>query len=53
MPWRRRVRARRDAGPIFEQSAAYEMLTFLGPDVVEGYTALREKRPPQFPSAQD
>jgi enoyl-CoA hydratase len=28
------------------------MLTFLGPDVVEGYTALREKRPPRFPSAQ-
>ncbi len=41
----------RTAGPIFEQSAAYEMLTFLGPDVVEGYTALREKRPPRFPSA--
>ena len=42
----------RHAGPIFDQSAAYEMLTFLGPDVVEGYTALREKRPPRFPSAQ-
>ena len=28
-----------------------EMLTFLGPDVVEGYTALREKREPRFPSA--
>lgn len=41
----------RSAGPIFEQSAAYEMLTFLGPDVVEGYTALREKRSPRFPSA--
>lgn len=38
----------RSAGPIFDQSAAYEMLTFLGPDVVEGYTALREKRPPNF-----
>jgi enoyl-CoA hydratase len=38
----------RNAGPIFDQSAAYEMLTFLGPDVVEGYTALREKRPPNF-----
>ncbi|MPY96259.1 MAG: hypothetical protein GEV08_25305 [Acidimicrobiia bacterium] len=24
----------------------------LGPNVVEGYTALREKRPPGFPSAQ-
>jgi enoyl-CoA hydratase len=28
------------------------MLTFFGPDVIEGYTALREKRPPRFPSAQ-
>lgn len=42
----------RSAGPTFDQSAAYEMLTFLGPDVVEGLTALREKRPPRFPSAQ-
>jgi enoyl-CoA hydratase len=42
----------RVAGPTFDQSAAYEMLTFLGPDVVEGFTALREKRPPRFPSAQ-
>ena len=43
----------RSAGPTFDQSAAYEMLTFLGPDVVEGYTAIREKRPPQFPSARN
>ena len=42
----------RTAGPTFDQSAAYEMLTFLGPDVVEGMTALPEKRPPRFPSAQ-
>ena len=42
----------RQAAPIFDQSAAYEMLGFLGPDLVEGYTALREKRPPRFPSAQ-
>jgi enoyl-CoA hydratase len=42
----------RAAGPTFDHSAAYEMLTFLGPDVVEGYTALREKRAPRFPSAQ-
>ena len=42
----------RSAGPIFEQSAAYEMLCFMGPDVVEGAAALREKRPPRFPSAQ-
>jgi enoyl-CoA hydratase len=43
----------RSAGPTFDQSAAYEMLTFLGPDVVEGAAALREKRPPRFPSAAD
>jgi len=43
----------RSAGPTFDQSAAYEMLTFLGPDVVEGFTALREKRAPRFPSAQN
>ena len=41
----------RMAGPIFDQSAAYEMLTFMGPDVVEGATALQEKRAPRFPSA--
>ena len=39
----------RTAAPTFEQSAAYEMLTFLGPDVVEGYTALRESARPAFP----
>lgn len=38
------------AGPIFDQSAAYEMLCFLGPDVAEGVAALAEKRPPRFPS---
>ncbi|HEY6934944.1 MAG TPA: enoyl-CoA hydratase/isomerase family protein [Marmoricola sp.] len=43
----------RQAGPIFEQSAAYEMLGFLGPDVLEGVASLREKRPPRFPSAFD
>ena len=42
----------RTAGPIFDQSAAYEMLTFMGADVAEGATALREKRPPSFPSAR-
>ncbi|MBO0828751.1 MAG: enoyl-CoA hydratase/isomerase family protein [Streptosporangiales bacterium] len=41
----------RSAGPVFDQSAAYEMLTFMGPDVLEGVAALREKRPPRFPSA--
>jgi enoyl-CoA hydratase len=39
------------AGPIFDQSAAYEMLCFMGPDVREGAAALAEKRPPNFPSA--
>jgi enoyl-CoA hydratase len=42
----------RQAGPIFDQSLALEMLTFMGPDVLEGVRALREKRPPRFPSAQ-
>jgi enoyl-CoA hydratase len=42
----------RSAGPLFDQSAAYEMLTFMGEDLREGVTALRAKRPPQFPSAQ-
>ena len=41
----------RMAGPIFDQSAAYEMLTFMGDDVQEGIAALRAKRPPDFPSA--
>jgi enoyl-CoA hydratase len=38
----------RAAGPIFDQSAAYEMLTFMGEDVKEGAAALIEKRPPVF-----
>jgi len=42
----------RSAGAIFDQSAAYEMLCFMGPDVVEGCAALREKRAPQFPSTR-
>jgi enoyl-CoA hydratase len=42
----------RAAGPTFDQSAAYEMLTFMGPDVQEGYKALVEKRAPLFPSTQ-
>jgi enoyl-CoA hydratase len=39
------------AGPTFDASAAYEMLTFMGPDVVEGSDAILAKRPPSFPSA--
>jgi enoyl-CoA hydratase len=38
----------RAAGPMFEQSAAYEMLTFMGEDVKEGAAALIDKRPPVF-----
>jgi enoyl-CoA hydratase len=38
----------RSAGPIFDQSAAYEMLTFMGDDIKEGLASLREKRAPQF-----
>ncbi len=41
----------RMAGPIFDQSIALEMLTFMGEDVHEGLRAIREKRPPRFPSA--
>ncbi len=41
----------RVAGPIFDQSIALEMLTFMGEDVREGIRAIREKRPPRFPSA--
>jgi enoyl-CoA hydratase len=40
------------AGPIFDQSIALEMLTFMGEDVREGLQAIREKRPPRFPSAR-
>jgi enoyl-CoA hydratase len=42
----------RQAGPIFDQSLALEMLSFMGPDVIEGARAIREKRPPRFPSAR-
>lgn len=41
----------RQAGPIFDQSLALEMLGFFTADVGEGLQALREKRPPRFPSA--
>jgi enoyl-CoA hydratase len=42
----------RQAGPIFDQSLALEMLTFMGDDVREGVRSIREKRPPRFPSAR-
>lgn len=41
------------AGPTFDVSAAYELLTFMGPDVAEGADAILAKRPPAFPTAAD
>jgi len=38
----------RSAGPIFENSLAFEMLNFLEGDVQEGLAALREKRAAKF-----
>lgn len=38
----------RDAGPIFDASAAMEMLGFTGPDVLEGIAAVEAKRAPRF-----
>ena len=40
------------AGPIFDQSIALEMLTFMGEDAIEALSAVREKRPIRFPSGQ-
>ena len=42
----------RQAGPIFDTSLALEMLGFFGEDVSEGLQAVKEKRQPNFPSAQ-
>jgi enoyl-CoA hydratase len=38
----------RQAWPIFDASLALEMLGFGGPEIKEGLTSFREKRPPQF-----
>ena len=38
----------RMAGPIFDNSAALEILSFNGPEVREGLASLKEKRPPNF-----
>src|SRR5215467_719590 len=43
----------RQAGPIFDHSLALEMLGFFTDDVTEGLQALRDKRLPAFPSAQE
>ena len=42
----------RMAGPIFDNSLALEMLGFLGPDAREGLDAVKNKRAPNYPSAQ-
>src|SRR5256885_12357526 len=39
----------RQAGPIFDQSLALEMLSFMNPDVLEGVRAIRERRGPGVP----
>jgi enoyl-CoA hydratase len=41
----------RSQGPTFDTSLALEFMDMAGPDVQEGMAALRERRPPQFPSA--
>lgn len=41
------------ASPIFENSVALEMLSFLHPDATEGITAGRTRRPAQFPSTRN
>lgn len=43
----------RMAGPIFDNSAALEMLCFFTDDPAEGVKAIREKRDPIFPSTLD
>jgi enoyl-CoA hydratase len=43
----------RMAGPAFDASLALEMLGFSGPDVREGLSSLRERRPPTFGSKTD
>lgn len=40
----------RQAGPIFDNSVALEMLGFTGPEVREGLAAVRERRSPVFPA---
>src|SRR5580658_10018056 len=51
--WTKRVMNHwlKQALPAFGESVALEMLGFLGPDAREGLAAVRERRPPVFPSA--
>lgn len=42
----------RQAGPIFDNSLALEMLGFFTKDMSEGLQAVKEKRDPEFPSTQ-
>ncbi len=51
--WTKRVLNQwlRTTSPVFGESLALEMLGFLGPDAKEGVAALRDRRPPRFPSA--
>lgn len=39
----------RQAGPIFDNSLALEMLGFTGPEMKEGLAAVKERRAPEFP----
>ena len=41
----------RQAIPAFDASVAYEMLTFMGQDVLEGARAIQERRAPEFPDS--
>lgn len=52
--WTKRVLNQwlRQAGPVFGESLALEMLGFLGPDAREGVVAIRERREPDFPSSR-
>jgi enoyl-CoA hydratase len=52
--WTKRVLNRwlAQAAPAFGESLALEMLGFLGEDAREGLAAVRDRRPPDFPSAR-
>src|SRR5262249_24053370 len=52
IPWAKDARNNwpRASGPIFDASLGMEFLGFSGAELPEGVAALREKRPPRFPS---